>query len=140
MRRALAVVLWIGLACATAGCGDETQPQAAVAFLFEHRDAPGAAGQFVAVTSDPAIIAAARKQLGQPIESRLLHPDGPIARGGGGHNPGWGWHFVPGQWRLVEASIELCDGTPALVEADLDYWIDTVGGFCPWTAYVAEEL
>jgi hypothetical protein len=35
---------------------------------------------------------------------------------------------------MAEMTIELCDGTPSLVEADLDYWLDTVQRFCPWGA------
>lgn len=35
---------------------------------------------------------------------------------------------------MAEVTIELCDGTPSLVEADLDYWLNAVGRFCPWSA------
>jgi hypothetical protein len=37
-------------------------------------------------------------------------------------------------------SIELCDGRPAMVEADLNYWLTRVGSFCPWGARVVAEL
>ncbi len=38
--------------------------------------------------------------------------------------------------RLVISKIELCDGTPSQVEANLDYWVDTVQRFCPWSAKI----
>ena len=36
----------------------------------------------------------------------------------------------------VEGSIELCDGCPSFVESDLDYWIDVVSSYCPWSSEV----
>jgi hypothetical protein len=41
---------------------------------------------------------------------------------------------------LTEVAIELCDGNAVLVSQDVDYWVDTVGQFCPWGARVAEEI
>jgi hypothetical protein len=46
---------------------------------------------------------------------------------------------VPDEWDLAEISIELCDGAPDMVDADLDYWIGTVGRYCPWSSYVVSE-
>ena len=54
-------------------------------------------------------------------------------------NTGWSWHFT-GDVALAELSIELCDGRPSMVEADLGYWLRTVGSFCPWGSYVYAEL
>jgi hypothetical protein len=43
-------------------------------------------------------------------------------------------------WRAAGArSNELCDGRPSFVEADLAYWLGTVGRFCPWASYVYAE-
>lgn len=95
---------------------------------------------FRAVTDDPQVIAAVRAELRLPPHERKLFIIGPIGRGDGGHNLSWKWHFLPGQWRLAEVAIELCDGNAVLVDQAVDYWVDTVGQFCPWTAYVAEEL
>jgi len=41
---------------------------------------------------------------------------------------------------LAETSIELCDGTPRMVENDIGYWVDKVGHFCPWQSYAVSEL
>jgi len=94
---------------------------------------------FVVGTDDPDVIDLARAQLELPVADRRLFPSGALAAGHGGFNLGWGWHLVPGAWGLVEASIELCDGIPAMVDADLGYWIGAVGTFCPWTGYVLAE-
>ena len=89
---------------------------------------------FVALTADPDVIAACAAELALPEEDRTLFPSGPIDTGDGGHNLGWSWHFVPSEWELAYASYPECDGLPSDVEADPGYWIDEVGGFCPWAA------
>jgi hypothetical protein len=106
-------------------------------FLFALRDLPG---QFVAQTSDTAVLEKARAQLRLPRQQRDLFIIGPIAAGNGDHNLDWSWHFVPDEWDLAEAAIEVCDGTPDAVEADLERWLNEVGHFCPWRSYVAQEL
>ncbi len=116
---------------------DPGTPPEGTRVVFQHRDAPGAAGRFTAITTDSGVLATAAAQLALPVGERLLHVEGPIARGNAAHNEDWSWHFAPSQWSLREVSIELCDGTPEMVEADLDTWVDTVGSFCPWSAYVA---
>lgn len=129
------------LALVTAGfrCESATSPRPAVTFLFQVREAPGAAGRFLARTNDPDIIRVARDELELPVDERQLFINGPLAHGNGDHNDPWSWHFVPSEWELVASTIELCDGTPQMVEDDLDYWVDHVGYYCPWSAYVVEE-
>lgn len=95
---------------------------------------------FKAKTSNPALIAQLEAQLALPAADRLLFPSGPIEAGDDGYNAPWGWHFVADQWELAEMAIELCDGTPTLVEEDLGYWLDTVGQFCPWGGYVLRKV
>ena len=104
------------------------------------RGIPDAEGQFVAETSDPRTLALVEGQLALPEDRRVLHISGPVDPGNGGHNMGWSWHFRPGQWELVEISIELCDGRPQDVEDDVGKWIADVGIFCPWGSYVVREL
>lgn len=66
--------------------------------------------------------------------------NGELIRGDGGINEGWSWHMDPQTVEAVDASIELCDGRPSMVEADLDYWVDVVGQFCPWGAKVVRRI
>lgn len=65
---------------------------------------------------------------------------GRLAAGDGGFNAPRSWHMVPGTVETPDAAIEVCDGIPSMAEADLDYWLDTVGRFCPWGARVVERL
>jgi hypothetical protein len=131
----LAALSLLLLACeATA-----TTPRDAARFRFALHHF-GAEQSFVAETSDPGVILAARRELALPVDARGDFPNGRLVAGDGGHNGPWSWHLEPGTWRLTEAAAEACDSIPTLVERDLDYWIRTVGHLCPWDAYVAEEL
>jgi len=69
-------------------------------------------------------------------KSNASIPIGPIVRGPGSaaHNGPWSWHFDPEETQMAELTIEVCDGRPSFIEEDLDYWIDTVGQYCPWGA------
>ncbi|MDX1641571.1 MAG: hypothetical protein R3220_07725 [Balneolaceae bacterium] len=78
--------------------------------------------------------------MAKPFDQRNMHINGPIERGNPGYNSDWSWHFVEDQWDLAEISAEVCDGRPSFVEEDLDYWVDTVGRFCPWGARVEDEV
>jgi hypothetical protein len=61
-------------------------------------------------------------------------PSGRLVRGGVPYNAPWSWHIDPEGLEMAEVTIELCDGRPSDVEKDLDYWVGTVGRFCPWSA------
>jgi hypothetical protein len=61
---------------------------------------------------------------------------GRLVRGDGEFNGPWSWHLDPASIEVPDAAIELCDGRPSMVQADLDYWVDTVRAFCPWAARV----
>jgi len=139
--RALCSVFACALAAACGGGGGEARsPQSApdtAVFAFRMEGA-GPEQEFRLATSDPAFIAQARAQLKLPIASRKLFPAGPIAAGNGGVNLDWGWHYTNAS--LAEVAIEVCDGSPSLVQADLAYWLGTVRSFCPWGAYVHAEL
>lgn len=37
---------------------------------------------------------------------------------------------------MTSSAIELCDGLPSDVESNLDYWVDTVRYFCPWSGKI----
>jgi len=139
------VVLLLGLMTAGAlflsGCaspqnsadGDAAAKLVAFRFIDANND------QFIARTSDDEVIAAARAQLALPRAKRTLHINGALARGHGGFNQPWSWHIVDNQWSLAEMSIGVCDGTAQHVEQNLEYWVDDVGRFCPWSSVVLAE-
>jgi hypothetical protein len=63
-------------------------------------------------------------------------PVGPLRRGSGQgrHNAPYSWHLDPEDTELVELAIEVCDGTPSFVEANVDYFVNDVKLYCPWSA------
>lgn len=73
-------------------------------------------------------------------ESQAGIPNGPLVQGAGedDHNAPWSWHLDPQAVRMAEVTTEVCDGRPSMVEEDLEYWLDTVGRFCPWNAELVE--
>jgi alpha-L-fucosidase len=95
---------------------------------------------FVAKTSNSEVIAKVEQELQKPFDERNMHINGPIDRGTKDYNSNWSWHFVENQWNLAEISAEVCDGRPSFVEEELDYWVDQVGRFCPWSSRVEAEI
>jgi glucose/arabinose dehydrogenase len=73
--------------------------------------------------------------LGQSAGGAVRVPDFQLADGPD-TDPQWSWHVDPAVVSFADATIELCDGKPSFVEADKDYWLNTVGNFCPWSAVV----
>lgn len=118
-------------------CGGSDAPETAT-FAFRMRGL-SAAEEFRVASSSPAFIEQARAQLALPASQRRQFAAGPIAAGNGGVNLGWSWHFTE-DVALAEAAIELCDGRPSMVEADLRYWLRTVKSFCPWSSFVYAEI
>jgi hypothetical protein len=89
------------------------------------------ADEFRMRATDPETIRLAMENL---AGGNARHPHGPIASGDGGFNSPWSWHLVPESVRMVELSIEVCDGSPSHVEAHrADY---LASGYCPWGARV----
>jgi hypothetical protein len=123
----------ISSSCGGGGDGSSTEKT----FVFRLHGFP-ASQEFVAKTKSPQAIAQARQQLQLPAAERRLFPIGAITSGNGGYNHAWRWHYA--DFALAENSIELCDGTPAMLEEDLEYWLGTVKSYCPWAAYVHAEI
>ncbi len=70
--------------------------------------------------------------------SNATIPSGKLLRGQVSYNKPWSWHIDSEDIVMAEITIELCDGLPSHVEENLDYWVDTVGRFCPWSAELVE--
>lgn len=142
-KRVISVfVVMLGLAAC--GGGEDTPPTPApptsptattFSFLIRGKSVDE---RFLYRTESSARIAAMRQQLALPAENRRLFPAGTIAAGNGGFNLNWGWHYT--EMELVESAIEVCDATPSMVQANLNYWLTTVKNFCPWAAYVEAEI
>ncbi len=61
-------------------------------------------------------------------------PSGRIEPGHGGFNWPWNWHYIPESVRMVEASIEVCDGRPSYVNDHVNDFVAV--GYCPWSAKI----
>lgn len=120
-------------ACALGSCGAEaTAPEGRAAFRIE------VSGEtFVIEVTDETRVALFEARLSTGEQGVVI---GPLLAGDGGFNQPWSWHLDPMEVQPADAAIELCDGRPSMVEADLDYWINTVGTFCPWGATVTARL
>merc|ERR1711865_892116 len=61
-------------------------------------------------------------------------PQGPPRAGS---HTRWSWHLV--NWKFFGMASEACDGTPAIVEQNVQNWIQTHrnAAFCPWSSYVS---
>lgn len=119
----------VALAILTAACHDDdgpTAPDGSRTFLVQ-----AVGDQFRMRLTDPEAIRLAMENL----EGRNnKHPNGRIAPGDGGFNAPWSWHFVADSVRMVDASVEVCDGTPRYVESHrADYLLS---GYCPWGARI----
>jgi hypothetical protein len=88
---------------------------------------------FHALIRDPAAIAEAEDLIGAG-QQRIL--SGQLLAGDGGFNAPWSWRLDPDTVGFADFTIELCDGCPSFVEKDLEYWLDTVGQYCPWSTEV----
>lgn len=134
--RTFAVATAGAMLVACGGGSGDSQPEL-VTFAFRMQGLP-ASEEFRVSTSSPQFIAQARAQLSLPEAQRQLFASGAIRSGNGGHNLAWNWHLADAT--LTQAAIELCDGRPSMVEANLNYWLNTVKSFCPWGSYVHAEL
>ena len=67
-------------------------------------------------------------------QSNARIPSGRLIKGREAYNAPWSWHIDPEDVQMAELTMELCDGLPSYVEKDIEYWVDTVGRFCPWSA------
>lgn len=89
--------------------------------------------QFRIMLRDEAQIAEAEALVGASAQKIV---NGALLPGDGGFNAPWSWHMDPENVELADLTIELCDGRPSMVEADLDMWLGTVGRFCPWSSRI----
>ena len=97
----------------------------------------------VTVSGETFTVEVATQTQAQAMAARMASGEvgvinGTLLAGDGGFNAPWSWRLDPATVEVVDAAIELCDGRPSMVEADLDYWIDVVGRFCPWGAAVVD--
>jgi hypothetical protein len=116
------------LAMAPSGAGAAQKGTSPLLVTWETADG----STFNAVVTDPESIA--RIEAAFPGDGQAGIPNGTLVPGDGDVNAPHAWHLV--DVVVVDITIELCDATATMVDEDLDYWLNTVGSFCPWTATV----
>jgi len=125
----LLLLMWTAIT----GCRDGAAPIDGALYRVE------VSGEsFHVLLRDSATIADVESRLAADVWEGIVN--GEIAHGDGGFNEPWSWHMIPETIALADFTIELCDGRPSLVEADLAYWVDTVGRFCPWGGRIVERV
>ena len=130
---ACAVMVALGAACGSGG-DDDTPTEAAFVMRACRGSEHAPVGElFRVLIRDPAVIAEADALVGAG-DGRFVA--GNLVGGDGGFNQPWSWHLDPESIAFVEMSVEVCDGCPSFIEADLAYWIDTVGQYCPASSEV----
>lgn len=116
-----------------AACGEATGPNkdAVATFVLEV-----SGEQFRVQVTTEAQAAAFRTRMQSGVEGVV---SGSLVSGSGGINSPWKWHLDASTVHVTDMAIELCDGRPSMVDADLAYWLNNVGQFCPWGARVLRE-
>ncbi len=92
--------------------------------------------RFKVLVRDPAIVEVLRSMLRGERGGIVI---GELRAGDGGFNKPWSWHLDPDTVEVADATIELCDGMPSFVEAELNYWLNVVKRYCPWNGKVVAE-
>lgn len=119
--------------------GEKPAMTAPVYFVMAPKGHPSEERQesrFVVALTDPVDIATARSQL-NGNNSQII--GGELRSGDGGYNFPWSWHLDSDTIEFSQAAIELCSGLPMHLENDLEYWLKTVGMYCPWGLQVVAE-
>ncbi len=125
-------VLRTCLVLAVGACTDPAAPDDGALFRV---DVGGES--FTVSVLDEAVIAEAERRIQE--EDGVGIVIGALARGDGGFNMPWSWHILPNTVQVADISIGVCDGRPSMVEADVDYWVDTVKQFCSWGGKLVER-
>jgi hypothetical protein len=117
-----------------AACGEATGPnkEAVATFVVEV-----SGEEFRVQVTTETEAEAFRARMASGIEGVV---SGSLISGSGGINSPWKWHLDASTVHVADMAIELCDGRPSMVDADLAYWLNNVGQFCPWGARVVREL
>ena len=130
-RRGMTVVAWL-IGLTAMACEDVVEPLARAVFEIQITDE-----KFRVEVTDPVQIDSFAARLASGVEANIT---GELRAGDGGVNAPWSWHLDPETVAVAEMTMEVCDGRPSFVEDDLDYWLETVGRYCPWGVKVVARV
>lgn len=117
------------LAFFVGGCKSPTDPEHKFGVLATFEVGAPNERFTVIITNEETIRKIKALKKGQSDESI---PIGIVVRGAVSYNKPWSWHIDPESIHMANATVEICDGLPSMVEAGLDVW----DGHCfgPWDA------
>jgi hypothetical protein len=69
-------------------------------------------------------------------ESQATIPNGLLVERAVSYNQPWSWHIDSEDIHMAEMTIELYDGVPSFVESELEYWLESVHRYAPWSATI----
>jgi hypothetical protein len=145
VMRTVMIFTMILLATSFTGCKKDKDPMLRYFEVGTGNQSPDwRDSSFVVATSDETLIRQIEAQLQLPVNERKI-VIGKLERGSGGYNKNssheFKWHFREDDWNLTDLSIEIYDGRPySDLDLNIDYWIDTVKRFSPWSSYLKREL
>lgn len=101
---------------------------------------------FLVLITDPATIQKAHNIVDGHLPQRIV--TGELVKGSGGFNVNpvdpeqdpWSWYLMPTTVSFTSFAIELCDSLPCGLEADLDYWVNSVHSYCPWGTFLRDYV
>ncbi len=132
MNRSWQALATVALLASVASCKDSsTNPDQATTYTIEV-----SGERFKIRTSNAQAIAGLEDRMRTGEVGVIL---GRVAAGNGGYNQPWSWHLLPNTIEVPDVAIELCDGRPSMVEADLQQWMQQVRDYCPWGATVVSR-
>ena len=120
--------LIVALCLLLVACDTPMEPDGSAVFRVEVEGE-----NFRILLRDPDRIAEAEQHL---LSGRVGVLSGTLRASDGSFNSPYSWHLDPATVHFPDAAIELCSGLPSFVEADLDYWLNTVRTYCPWGAKI----
>lgn len=130
---ALLFMLIVGTACDSQDA-DDALPDGWAVFEVEVAEQE----TFRIALASEALIAEAEQALADGRDGVII---GDLAAGDGGFNSSYSWHMRPETVAFVDTAVEVCDGRPRSdVESDLNYWLNTIGNYCPWGAKVIQRI
>lgn len=126
----------ISAACTDTG-GPQLPPGPHMIVRFGYADDTTGSSDFLARAARASVLDSVRAEFALPVEQRRFL-NGPIRVGVPDENLEWTWAFTFDKWHLVDATAELCDATPQYIEEHLTEWLESVGDYCPWSAFVKD--
>ena len=117
------------LALSVGGCKSPTAPEHEFGVLATFQVGPSPNERFtILITNEDTIREIKAFNKGQ---SNAGIPNGLVVRGAVSYNKPWSWHIDSENIHMAEVTIEINDGLPSFVEAELDGWAGSYYG--PWS-------